>query len=121
MLRIRLTRMGRRHRPFYRIVVVESSKKRDGEYIEALGWYDPLATKGHKIKLNKERYDYWLSVGAQTSDAVLKLILPVEEKKKRWPDKPKKKEAQAESQEEAQETANNDQGNSEKQADAETN
>lgn len=82
--------MGRRHRPFYRIVVIEGYKKREGKYIESLGWYDPLLPKGKKVKLNKERYDYWISVGAKPSDAVLKLILPVEEKKKLWPDKVKK-------------------------------
>ena len=82
--------MGRRHRPFYRIVVIEGYKKREGKYIESLGWYDPLLPKGKKVKLNKERYDYWTSVGAKPSDAVLKLILPVEEKKKLWPDKVKK-------------------------------
>ena len=83
-------RLGRRHRPFYRIVVIEAYKPRNGEYIESIGTYDPLASKGKKLNFNKERYDYWVGKGAQPSDAVLKLILPVEEKKKLWPDKPKK-------------------------------
>ncbi len=95
MLRIRLARFGRRHRPFFRIVVTEARRPRDGKYIEVIGTYDPLAKKGEKVSLNKERYDYWLKHGAQPSDAVLKLVLPVEEKKKLWPDKPKKGQSQS--------------------------
>lgn len=68
MVRIRLTRMGKRNRPFYRIVVVDSRKKRDGAYIESLGYYDPLKEDG--IKLNVERAVEWVLKGAQPSDTV---------------------------------------------------
>ena len=69
---IRLTRMGRKKRPFYRIVVTDSRKRRDSGWIESIGYYDPM--KNPKvIKLDEERYNYWLSVGAQPSERVKKL------------------------------------------------
>ena len=69
---IRLTRMGRKKRPFYRIVVTDSRKRRDSGWIESIGYYDPM--KDPKvIKLDAERYNYWLSVGAQPSERVKKL------------------------------------------------
>lgn len=74
-VRLRLKRMGRRHRPFYRVTVVDGRKARDGRVIEELGLYDPLLPDESKqIKLNRERIDYWLSVGAQPSDTVRGLI-----------------------------------------------
>jgi len=69
---IRLTRMGRKKRPFYRIVVTDSRKRRDSGWIESLGYYDPM-TEPKKVKLDTERYNYWLSVGAQPSERVKKL------------------------------------------------
>ena len=73
MVKLRLRRMGAINRPFYRIVAVDSRKKRDGEYIECVGWYDP---KPADLKLNVEtdRAIYWLSVGAQPSDTVRSLL-----------------------------------------------
>ncbi len=71
MVRIRLMRFGAKHRPYYRIVAVDSRKKRDGAYIENLGFYAPM--EGKKLFINKDRYDYWVSVGAQPSDTVKKL------------------------------------------------
>ena len=69
---IRLTRMGRKKRPFYRIVVTDSRKRRDSGWIESIGYYDPM--KDPKvIKLDEERYNYWLSLGAQPSERVKKL------------------------------------------------
>lgn len=95
MLRIRLLRMGRRHRPYYRIVVVDSRKKRDsGDYIVVVGTYDPLAEKGKKLKLDKKLYEEWIKKGAKPSEAVLKLVLVKAEKKKLWPDKKKQVEQQ---------------------------
>lgn len=74
-VRLRLKRMGRRHRPFYRVTAVDGRKPRDGRVIEELGLYDPLlADESKQIKLNRERIDYWLSVGAQPSDTVRDLI-----------------------------------------------
>ncbi len=66
---IRLQRGGRRNRPYYRIVVADSRKPRDGRFIEVVGTYDPLK-KENKITFKPERYNHWLSVGAQPSDKV---------------------------------------------------
>lgn len=71
MVRIRLQRMGRTHRPFYRIQVTDSRRRRDGAAIEQLGWYDPVAKDPAKqLSLNEDRVKYWLSVGAQPSDTM---------------------------------------------------
>lgn len=69
---IRLTRMGKKKRPFYRIVVTDSRKRRDGGWIESIGYHDPMVAD-KTVKLDKERYDYWISVGAKPSDTVKKL------------------------------------------------
>ncbi|MCS7299359.1 MAG: 30S ribosomal protein S16 [Spirochaetia bacterium] len=71
MVRIRLMRFGAKHRPYYRIVVVDSRKRRDGAYVESLGHYAPM--EGKKLYINQERYNYWISVGAQPSETVGKL------------------------------------------------
>ncbi len=66
MVRIRMKRMGRTHRPFYRINAVEKREKRDGKVLENLGWYDPVATEdGKKVHLKEERIKHWLGAGAQ--------------------------------------------------------
>ncbi len=69
---IRLTRMGRNKKPFYRIVVTDSRKRRDSGWIESIGYFNPVV-KEKVIKLDQERYDYWLSVGAKPSEKVKKL------------------------------------------------
>jgi len=69
---IRLTRMGRKKRPFYRIVVTDSRKRRDSGWIESIGYYNPL-TDPATVKIDNERYNYWLSVGAKPSERVKKL------------------------------------------------
>ena len=73
-LRIRLTRNNKKDSAHYRIVVMDSRKKRDGEYIEKLGWYDPLKPEYPKYSMNMERVNYWIGVGAQPSDRVAKFI-----------------------------------------------
>ena len=73
MVRLRMTRMGRKKRPFYRIVAADSRSPRDGRNIETLGWYDPMS-KPKGLKLDIERVDYWLGQGASPSDTVGKLI-----------------------------------------------
>ena len=74
-VRIRLSRMGRKNRPFYRVCVFESSTRRDGKCIEKLGFYDPLIEDFEKqIKLKKERVEYWLSVGAKPTEKVAVLL-----------------------------------------------
>ena len=68
-VKIRMKRMGKIHAPVYRVVVVDSRKKRDGRVIEEIGKYNPQ-TEPSLIEINSERAQYWLSVGAQPSDAV---------------------------------------------------
>ncbi|MDR2080794.1 MAG: 30S ribosomal protein S16 [Campylobacteraceae bacterium] len=69
---VRLTRAGRTKRPFYRIVVTDSRKRRDGNWIETLGYYNPL-TEPVIVKFDAERLNYWKGVGAKLSDRVAKL------------------------------------------------
>ena len=88
---IRLSRFGRKDLPFYRVVVVDSRKKRDGEFLETIGTYDGLKTK--LVTFKPERFDAWVKLGAQPSDTAKKLYRlfkkkgiasakPVEEPKK---------------------------------------
>jgi small subunit ribosomal protein S16 len=75
MVRIRLSRGGGLKRPFYHIIVTDRRNRRDGRYIERLGFFNPIATGGEeKLKINLERADYWFSHGAQASDRVAELI-----------------------------------------------
>lgn len=69
---IRLTKMGRKKKPFYRIVVTDSRKKRDGGWIESLGYYNPLVEPA-LVKYDAQRLEYWESVGAKMSERVAKL------------------------------------------------
>lgn len=73
MVRIRLSRAGRRNAPAYRIIVADQKAKRDGKFIESIGHYNPTEDP-KKIVINQERYDYWVSVGAQPTDAIVKLL-----------------------------------------------
>ncbi|GMQ78651.1 MAG: hypothetical protein BMS9Abin02_1176 [Anaerolineae bacterium] len=73
MLRIRLSRTGAKKQPSYRIVVADSEMKRDGRYVERIGFYNPR-TEPLEYKINEDRALYWLSVGAQPSDAVRRLL-----------------------------------------------
>ncbi|MFA7084103.1 MAG: 30S ribosomal protein S16 [Arcobacteraceae bacterium] len=72
MTTIRLTRMGRNKKPFYRIVVTDSRKRRDSGWIESIGYYNPVS-EPKVIKIDEERYNYWIGVGAQPSEKVKKL------------------------------------------------
>lgn len=79
MVTIRLTRGGAKKRPFYHVVVTDSRNRRDGRYIERLGFYNPVATgKEEPLKLNLERVKYWLGHGAQPSERVGALIKQAE-------------------------------------------
>ena len=69
MLAIRLARIGKKKQPFYRIVVLDKRKPRNGRTVEIVGTYDPLKNPA-AIELNAERVKYWLSCGAQPSDTV---------------------------------------------------
>ena len=71
--KIRLKRIGRRNRPFYRMVVMDSRSRRDGAAIEELGWFNPIDLD-HSFSLKEDRILYWLKEGAQTTDATHKLL-----------------------------------------------
>ena len=73
MVRIRLARGGAKKKPYYRIVVADQRCKRDGRYLERIGFYNPMV-KENRIEINAERLKHWLSVGAQPSDRVGKLM-----------------------------------------------
>jgi len=76
VVRIRMTRMGRHKRPFYRINAIEKRRQRDGEVLERLGWYDPMASDASKqVELNADRIKHWITQGAQPSDTTLDLLL----------------------------------------------
>jgi len=73
VLAIRLARIGKKKRPFYRVVVTEKTRPRNGRFVEIVGTYDPLK-KPAAVQLNAERVQYWLSKGAQPSDTVRSLL-----------------------------------------------
>ena len=71
MVKLRFMRIGKKNRPYFRLCAMESRRQRDGEYLELLGIYDPLIRDEAKsYRFNKERIEYWLSVGAQPSEGV---------------------------------------------------
>lgn len=98
-VKIRLTRRGTKKRPYYRLVVADSRDPRDGRFIEQVGTYNPMLPRDHedRVRLNTERLQYWLSVGAQPSDRIHRFLadaglmerkpIPTQTKK----DKPKAK------------------------------
>ena len=73
MVRIRLTRVGAKKQPSYRIVVTDKRKPRDSNYLENIGWYNPRTEPSTEV-VNEGRALYWLSVGAQPSDAVARIF-----------------------------------------------
>ena len=73
--KIRLKRIGRRNRPFYRIIIIDSRKRRDGSAIEQVGWYNPIESNKEKnYNLKEDRILEWLKLGAQVTDPVNKLM-----------------------------------------------
>jgi small subunit ribosomal protein S16 len=77
-VRIRMKKIGRKHRPFYRICVMDSRVHREGKAIEEVGWYDTsVEDKSKRVSINLERVDYWVSVGASLSDRVSTLVKKV--------------------------------------------
>lgn len=72
-VRIRLARHGRKKRPFYRIVAADGRAPRDGRYIERLGHFDPMS-EPNELVVDLERVDYWIGVGASSSETAAKLI-----------------------------------------------
>ena len=73
MVAIRLNRQGSKDRPYYKVVVVDSHKRRDGAFIEQVGTYDPMA-EGVNYKLDLEKIEKWLSNGAKPSETVASMI-----------------------------------------------
>ena len=99
MLKIKLTRLGKKNQPFYRIVVAERRSKRDGQYVAKLGDYNPL-TDPATINLDVKAYEEWLTKGAQPTETVLSLYNKVTGKPPvPRPQKPKKEDKPTESEE----------------------
>ena len=73
MVKIRLARGGSKKKPYYRVVVADQRCKRDGRYIEHIGYYNPMVTE-KRFEIDPKRVEYWLSVGAQPTDRVTKLM-----------------------------------------------
>jgi small subunit ribosomal protein S16 len=77
-VKLRLMRMGRRHKPFFRLNAIDARAPRNGRIIEKLGHYDPIEKKPEKqLVLNKERIEYWISVGAVPSETAAELIAKI--------------------------------------------
>lgn len=76
MVTIRLSRGGSKKRPFYHVVVTDSRNRRDGRYIERLGFFNPVAVEGkqERLRIDTDRIDHWVKLGAKTSDRVARLI-----------------------------------------------
>ena len=75
MVSIRLARSGAKKRPFYHLVAADSRRARGGRYIERLGFFNPIAIEGQEeLRIDLERVDHWVAVGAQLSDRARKLV-----------------------------------------------
>lgn len=75
MVVIRLSRGGSKHRPFFNIVVADKRVRRDGRFIERIGFYNPIAKGGEEaLRIEQDRLTHWLGVGAQASPTVLRLV-----------------------------------------------
>jgi small subunit ribosomal protein S16 len=75
MVTIRMSRGGAKKRPFYQIVVTDSRNRRDGRFIERLGFFNPLARGNEeRLRIDRERVEHWLSKGAQASERVASLL-----------------------------------------------
>jgi len=73
MLSIRMTRVGSKKKPYFRVVVTEARSKRESDFVETVGTYNPR-TKPAQVELNKERVQHWLGKGARPSDSVRTLL-----------------------------------------------
>ncbi len=75
MVTIRLSRGGAKKRPFYQVVVADVRSRRDGRYIERIGYFNPIAVGGEvKVRLDRERAHYWISQGAKPTERVAALL-----------------------------------------------
>ena len=73
MVKIRLARGGTKKKPYYRIVVADQRCKRDGRYLERIGFYNPMVTE-NRFEIDEVRVKHWLSVGAQPTERIRKLM-----------------------------------------------
>jgi len=82
MVTIRLSRGGAKKKPFYQIVVTDSRNRRDGRYLERLGFYNPMIENEteESLRIDMDRIDYWVGTGAQLSERVAKLVKTHKEK-----------------------------------------
>jgi len=106
-LKIRLARAGSKKRPFYHIVIADARSPRDGRFIERIGSYDPMLPKdsGARVKLDAERAQHWLSVGAQATDRVARFLDAAGLMKRVPKSNPKKAEPGEKAKERAEEKA----------------
>jgi len=74
MVTIRLSRGGAKKKPFYQVVVTDSRNRRDGRYLERVGYFNPMNDNEGSLKLDIDRIDYWVGTGAQLSDRVAALV-----------------------------------------------
>ena len=75
MVTIRLTRGGAKKKPFYHVIVTDSRNRRDGRYIERLGFFNPVAVEGEEsLRIDVARVDHWIGQGAKPSDRVASLL-----------------------------------------------
>ena len=78
MVKIRLARGGAKKRPFYNMVVTDSRNRRDGRFIERIGFYNPVAKEGTEgVRIAMDRLNYWTGTGAQLSDSVARVLKSV--------------------------------------------
>ncbi len=104
---LRLSRGGAKRRPYYRIVAADSRSPRDGKYLEQIGTYNPMLPKdsAERVKLDEDRARYWLGVGAQPSDRVLRFLDAAGIKERAARNNPKKGEPGEAAKERAEEKA----------------
>ncbi|WP_067732796.1 30S ribosomal protein S16 [Novosphingobium naphthalenivorans] len=104
---IRLSRGGAKKRPYYKIVVANSRAPRDGKYLEQVGTYNPLLAKDdeNRVKLNEDRVNYWLGVGAQPTDRVARMLDKAGIKERAATNNPKKGEPGEKAKDRAEEKA----------------
>lgn len=75
MVTIRLSRGGAKKRPFYQVVVADVRSRRDGRYIERIGFFNPIAVGGEaRVRLDRERANHWISLGAKPTERVAELL-----------------------------------------------
>lgn len=75
MVVIRLSRGGSKHRPFFNIVVADKRLRRDGRFIERIGFYNPIAKGGEEsLRIEQDRLTHWIGIGAQASPTVMRLV-----------------------------------------------